>query len=331
MSEIHLLNVGEGDCTIFKSNKDHITIIDICNGNAERERKTYLEEIFQFSELEKVKGNFGMCQRPTNPLDYLARIGVKDIFRFILTHPDMDHLDGLDNLMNEFNILNFWDSGVKRDPPDFSTNSKYKEEDWDRYISIIEKRESITVVTPKANSRGKYFNEDDEGGGGDFLFIYAPSQKLVDETNKGGDINDASYVILYNTAGGRILIPGDAHDNTWDYILATNEAELKNCEFLLAPHHGRDSNRDWTFLDKIKPKLSLLGCADSKFLAYNAWNSRGLDKIMQNQSGNMVLYPNNSGLDVYVENEKLVEKVTGNTSRKDSYGNIYLYTIEKDK
>lgn len=211
---------------------------------------------------------------------------------------------------------------------------EYGKEDWDRYVSVRDENESVTVVTPRAGSKGKYWNEDDRSGGGDYITVCAPDKKLIDDANNPDNdesINDASYVIVYRSAGGRILLAGDAHDKTWDYVLKHYEGFLENCEFMVAPHHGRDSDRSWEFLDKIKPKFSVLGCASSKHLAYHAWNSRKLEKITQNQAGNISIYPNSKGLDIYVENENFASAYGGNTSKTDGYGNFYLKKVEKGK
>ena len=74
-----------------------------------------------------------------------------------------------------------------------------------------------------------------------------------------------------------------------------------------------------------------MGCASSEYLAYNAWNRRKLEKITQNQAGNISVYPNSEGLDIYVENENFASDYGGNTSRIDYYGNFYLKTVEKEK
>lgn len=331
MAEIHVLNVGQGDCIIFKSGSGHITMFDICGGNI-----SYEEDRATLSLMEKaaVRGNYQMCKHPTNPIRFLTdEMRESSVFRFILSHPDMDHMDGFDNLMNTINVLNFWDSGIRKEKPDFS-QGPYEEEDWDRYVSVRDENESVTVVTPRAGSKGKYWNEDDKGGGGDYITVCAPDKKLIDDANNSDNdesINDASYVIVYRSAGGRILLTGDAHDKTWDYVLKHYEDFLENCEFMVAPHHGRDSDRSWEFLDKIKPKFSVLGCASSKHLAYDAWNSRKLEQITQNQAGNISIYPNSKGLDIYVENEKFASNYGGNTSIMDSYGNFYLTTVEKEK
>ena len=133
-------------------------------------------------EIEPAKGNYRMCQHPTNPLDYLTKMGVKQIWRFILSHPDMDHLDGFDALLNEFNVSNFWDSGAKKEKPDFSNYGGFKEDDWDRYAKVIADTEPGTrLVRVQAGARFKYANQDDtEMGVGDALHILAPNQELVD-------------------------------------------------------------------------------------------------------------------------------------------------------
>lgn len=122
MAEIHVLNVGEGDSTIFRSNSDRITMFDICGGNTEK--KETIEEILSKALL---KANFQMCKHSTNPINFLTEtMGVSSIFRFILSHPDMDHLDGFDNLIKNISVINFWDSGVKKDKPDFKNKQNLR-------------------------------------------------------------------------------------------------------------------------------------------------------------------------------------------------------------
>lgn len=109
-------------------------------------------------------------------------------------------------------------------------------------------------------------------------------------------------MVVYRTVGGRIVFPGDAHDATWEYVLANYESIVKDCAVLIAPHHGRSSGRCYDFLDVLNPKLTLFGCADSEHLAYDAWNSRDLMHITNNQAGNLILDVTSDGINVYVEN-----------------------------
>ncbi len=324
MSKVHFLTVGEGDCTIIEHNSGNISIIDICGGNQTISKA----EAFLIEAIEKPRGNFAMCKHLTNPIDYLSDLGVKQIFRFILTHPDMDHLDGFNNLITSIPILNFWDSGARKEKPDFE-GTRYNEEDWDRYVKVRDGKETgVHVVTPLAGSRFKYANrKEDETTGGDGLYIAAPDHKLIDEANEAQDFNDASYIICYRSAGGKILFPGDAHDGAWSYAISNHLDDIENCTFLLAPHHGRDSEGSFEFLSISKPQLSLLGCAPSEHLAYSAWSNRELIYFTQNQAGNVVLEIANGKIDIYIQNEKLVEKIGGNTSITNSQGYFHLGSL----
>ena len=323
MPKIHFLNVNQGDCIILEHNSGRKTIFDISAGNISR-KDTRLEALLE-REITPAKGNYRMCQHPTNPLDYLTKLKVTEIWRFILSHPDMDHLDGFHALLNEFNVLNFWHSGAKKQKPDFSEYGGYKEEDWDRYAKVIAGNEPGTrCIHVQAGDKFKYANKDDEPAGvGDALHILAPNQALIDQGNKSQDFNDASYVVLYDSAIGKVLLAGDAHDATWEYVKQNHKKEASNVALLVAPHHGRKSGRSYDFLDFVRPKLTLFGCAPSKDLAYDAWNYRNLPHITNNQCG-CVVAEGTDAMDIYVENEVFAAKSGGDTSRVNHQGFFFL-------
>ena len=68
---------------MVKHPSGHNTVIDISNGSA-------LEMVFESASLS---GNHNQKNYPVNPIEYLSDLGIKTIFRFVLTHPDMDHMD----------------------------------------------------------------------------------------------------------------------------------------------------------------------------------------------------------------------------------------------
>lgn len=282
MTKIHFLNVNQGDCIILQHLSGRTTVFDISAGNIGRQQRHH--EGLRSHILEFASGNYGMCNHPTNPLDYLVNLAIKDIWRFILSHPDMDHLDGFNALLEEFRVFNFWDSGARKDKPDFSGYTKYKEKDWDRYSRVISNKEATTnLIKVQDPARFKYANVGDTtDSAGDGLYILAPSQELIEEANRTQEFNDASYVVLYNTAIGKVLLSGDAHDATWKYVVERYEAAVSDVTLLIAPHHGRKSGRSYTFLDCVRPKLTLFGCAQSQYLAYDSWRYRKLPYITNN-------------------------------------------------
>ena len=259
MPRIHCLTVGQGDCTLIEHGSGRISMIDICGGNSERMRA---QETYG-ARLEKPRGNFGMCGSPTNPLDYINRNGFGDIWRFISTHPDMDHLDGFNNLIDAFTIRHFWDQGARKKKPDF-TSSPYNEADWDRYVKARDGKESGTrVVKVQQGRQFEFANKGDASGCGDYITMCAPSEQLVRECNDSQNFNDASYILVYRARGGKIVLAGDADDAAWECAISEYPELLKDVGFLLAPHHGRDSGRNRSFLSHLKPRFSLLGCAPS--------------------------------------------------------------------
>lgn len=205
MPKVHFINVSPGDCTIIEHASKRITVMDICDGN---KMQTALEEAGKVTQIHKVEagrvaGNFQMCDFRTNPLDYMESIGVDKVFRFVLSHPDMDHMDGLDALAEIYDVSNFWDTGSRRKKPTFE-GFRYKEEDWDRYAAMRDgKNKNTGTQIRRAGDHFAYANRTADGeGGGDGLQILAPTAELVDDADESDDVNDGSYVLLYRSSGG---------------------------------------------------------------------------------------------------------------------------------
>ncbi len=313
---VHFLNVGEGDCSIIEHHSGRVSVIDICNGNATSQHDPpdalakLCTALLALDAAKSGAGNYGMKNSLTDPITYLKGLGLsksRRVFRFILTHPDMDHLDGFKRLCGEIGIVNFWDSGVQKTKPDFS-GGQYEEDDWDHFVKVRGGKAGVHVVTPKAGSRFQFANQGEPQDQGDCLSIVSPNQELIIEATEADEPNDASYVLVYKTWGGSIIFPGDAHDRTWEYVLKHYEELVKDCAVLIAPHHGRKSDRSYEFLDTLNPGLSLFGCAESENLAYDAWIRRDLFHITNNQAGNVILEAVSSGINVYVENRTFAEK-----------------------
>ena len=194
MGIIHFLNVKNGDCSIIQHATGRVSVIDVCNaGRVTSEHKGLDETLVKAA----VHGNFNQKDCPVNPTAYLKRLGVTSIFRFILTHPDMDHMDGLHALYKEFPPANFWDTDNAK-TMNFGEGSPYSKEDWCLYRSI---RDGTINNGPKrltlyAGSTGQYWSQGDNGDEGDGLQILAPTRRLVNRASKSDDYNDASYVIL---------------------------------------------------------------------------------------------------------------------------------------
>lgn len=295
-------------------------MVDICNGNAARkDTSARLIETLLASRGPTAPGNFGMCDHPTHPLDYLDELGITQIWRFILSHPDMDHMDGLKALFDSLPIVNYWDSGARREKPDFNGFNGYREEDWDQYESILAgKISGLNLLQPRHGARFQYANQPENEHDG--LYILAPNATLIDEASE--KCNRASYMILYRSPGGKILIPGDAENSTWEFVLANYSDDVRDCSILVAPHHGRHSDMDFSYLKTVNPKLVLMGCACSKDMAYGAF--RDYWKITNNQAGNVVAECDCEGINIFVQNKAFAKASGVDVGVKNAQGYIFL-------
>jgi beta-lactamase superfamily II metal-dependent hydrolase len=329
MPTLHYLNVKQGDCSIIQHVSGHVTVIDVCNAKSESLQEAVVTMRLLKAAERGVLGNFNQKKHPVNPILYMRERSIGSVFRFILTNCDMDHMDGVKDFWDEFSPTNFWDTDNNCEK-DFEEGSPYREEDWLFYKSLRDKDPQYDPkrLTLLSGARGQYYNRGEDGtGGGDGLHILAPTQKLIDEANECGDYNDCSYVILYRTHEYRIIFGGDSHDRTWEHVLATHGDDIGNINLLIAPHHGRDSERSYEFLDVLRPKLTFFGNANSEHLAYSAWNSRKLPFITNNQAGCMIVDIDSDGMRLYVTHKPFAEKLNPATTYSDRLKAYYCGTI----
>jgi len=307
MPTIHFLNVLEGDCNIIQHGSGRITVMDVSNAYndedtpAEKAVKAskQREEMRNRTNVPSNKIDYGQKRNPDNPIVYLKEnIGVENIFRFIISHPDMDHIDGIRDLYTEFPIINTWDSVNNKGIDLNSYFSGYNKEDWQFYMELRAGKLTTTKrLTNYDTDSNLYWKEDG-------IQILCPSRELVRRANESGDYNDASYVLLYRVTktGGKvwkIIFAGDSDDHSWEHILKEHKDDVSNVDLLFAPHHGRDSGRSYEFLKTLNPRVTLLGNASSKHLAYSCYPPI---RITNNQAGYVVIDISETAMTFYVKN-----------------------------
>lgn len=130
-----------------------------------------------------------------------------------------------------------------------------------------------------------------------------------------------------NVQNGDFIFAGDSSEKTWNYILETHNSEVSNADLLIAPHHGRKSGGNDSYLDVLKPTLTLFGNALSKDLDYASWNNRNLCHITNNRAGNVVVEIYSGSMKVYVSNENYAKKCrkAENIPQKEIAGKNYSY------
>lgn len=157
---MHFLNVGHGDCTIIEF-EGRLTVIDINGGmSLPADVVKEIAKSLGHSETDlllaerkgiKLYGIDRYEKLLVDPVEFIkSRYSAQGIFRFILTHPHIDHMNGLNKLVNEnIEITNFWDTNhdIKHEEDDFKENeAKYL--DWLRYeiLRLGGKDQNVTVL-----------------------------------------------------------------------------------------------------------------------------------------------------------------------------------------
>ena len=341
MARFHFLNVKNGDCSIIEHNSGHVSVIDICNARLPKNEKALsLEDILnltyegiQLAKATEARKNYGQKAHPENPISYLSKFDINQIFRLAITHPDMDHMDGLVDLFEYSKPWNYYDTANKKEMNEGWEESPYREEDWKLYKSL---RDNPPESNPKlirvysgddGIHRRKNWNGDPPG---DAFLTLAPTPQLVSDANEVDEYNDASYVFMYWSPTGRIILSGDSHDKAWEHILNSHENLVKDVELLIAPHHGRKSGRSYEFLDTLNPKITFFGNAPSKDLAYSAWRSRGLSYITNNMAGSMIVDCDDN-MSLYVTNEEYAKDENAHSFYSNWHKGWYVKEIAPSK
>ncbi|MBB5397187.1 MBL fold metallo-hydrolase [Mucilaginibacter sp. AK015] len=319
MSIIHFLNVLEGDCNIIQHDSDRVTVIDMSNAydqddtpeEAAVKASQKRAEMKARTGVPPNKTNYRQKEHPDNPIDYLTKINVDTIFRFIITHPDMDHLDGIKDLYKNFAVLNTWDTDNTKFIDVNNFFAGYNKDDWKFYTDIRDGR--YTGGKRLTN----YDYSDHEYWPSDYLKILCPTEGLVQQANENESYHDLSYVLLYTPpkrGGGiwKILFAGDSEDRSWDYILEQYADAVTDIDILFAPHHGRDSGRDFGFIDILNPKITLFGNASSAHLAYTKYPEI---RITNNQAGYVILDISESRIEILVKNQEFARDFRLNPKR----------------
>jgi competence protein ComEC len=284
MLRIHFLNVGHGDCTVIAHPSGRLTMVDINTSHQydSESLNEFLSEkalrqgnpfaaplgsgraglsglggsIFDsaFSRALYVPDSEALAEAArelTDPIQFLQETyPAKTLWRFILTHPDLDHMRGIKRLHETIGFTNFWDTDNSRPMPNYQGEDN--QEDWEFYRLL----RAGAVGNRRAYTRGHAyfaFARDEQGQmGGDNMEILSPTADLVRNCNRAQKANDVSLVLRLRHGGKSVLLPGDAESDAWDGMVAHYGAALKS-DFLKASHHGRDSGYHLDALKMITP------------------------------------------------------------------------------
>lgn len=226
----------------------------------------------------------------------------KKITRFISTHPDEDHIHGIESLFNGL-VQNFYlvDNNVKK-------NEKTKS--FEKYEELRDKN-VINKFHLKKSCKRRYMNLKDEtigSSGIDVLWPELENNSFQDELKMSNDDpnhspNNLSPILTYSNGTFKAMFMGDLTTEYMDMI--EPYVNWKKVNVLLAPHHGRKSGHvPAKIMKQINPDLIIIGIEPSKDADYyNNYNT-----LRQSECGDIMIDFSNEKLDVFVKNDKYNKK-----------------------
>lgn len=283
---IHFLNVGHGDCTIIEF-PDHLTMVDINNSKSlDDDTAKELGKSFGVTDTDWMVSRV-LGSRPdkikeyeealTDPVDfYISKFGRQSLFRYIQTHPDMDHMSGLYRLGDEgIETINFWDtkhSVEKSDDPDDWEDGQYDIRDWQTYLKLRKSKEKPKALFFTTGDKHEFFH-------GDGIRIWAPS-KNSPEIDEDSEVNALSYVLRIQFGECSIMLGGDAPESYWKSVYDIPDFTYPKVHLLKAPHHGRKSGYHWQSVKAMSPDFTVVSVGELKkkddaFSGYERWSEKG--------------------------------------------------------
>lgn len=269
MSIVKSFDVGNGDMFYIKHNSDNFTVIDCYLDDNNKDR--IISEIQEQSREKRVH-------------------------RFISTHPDKDHIHGIEHLKEQWGIPNFY--CVKNEATKSESTKSFK-----TYCDLRDSKERAYYI--EKGCRRKWMNEGDEQRGSSGISILWPQTsnqhfiKVQQEAKRGNSPNNLSPIIRYRVKNGVSFIwLGDLETPFMEKI--SSELELRKTNILFAPHHGRDSGKiPKELLEQINPDIIVIGCAPCEHLDYYP----DYLTITQNSAGDITFNCEDGRVDISCSNK----------------------------
>ncbi|MDX9893383.1 MAG: MBL fold metallo-hydrolase [Patescibacteria group bacterium] len=166
----------------------------------------------------------------------------RQIDLIILTHPDADHLVGLNEVLRRYQVENILVTGIVDAEPAY-------EEFW-RLVKYHQTRVLLAGQTKNINLSADLN-----------LAILYPNSSLVGQ--KVADSNDSSIVVRLDYPTGCVVLTGDASQSVEKQLLAT-DSKL-SCGLLKLGHHGSKTSSSLDWLKAVNPALAIIQVGENKF------------------------------------------------------------------
>lgn len=174
---------------------------------------------------------------------FLWKKKIQRIDTLVLTHPDPDHLKGLNFIASQFKIGRFWDNGLRGDSEFYLELEKTLQ------------RRKIDRFPLNENINSQMIN------GIEISFLNPPAGSAgpVRHPNPAW-LNNQSLVIKLRFKNIVLLLTGDVEKEAEERMV--RKGYPLGAHILKVPHHGSSSSSSLIFLEKVKPDHAIISVGE---------------------------------------------------------------------
>lgn len=187
-------------------------------------------------------------------VSYFQRVGITRLEYVIVTHPDADHIGGMDDVVRNVEIGTFLMSYM---PEGYTPTTRV----YENLLTALIERD----VTPIDPAFGTVFSFGDA-----YIDIFSG---LSEHT----DTNEQSIVCRVRFGENRFLLMGDAGKEVEEELL--DEGIDLRADVLKVGHHGSRTSSSEPFVKAVMPTYAVITCGTGN--SYNHPHSQTLDVLRQ--------------------------------------------------
>lgn len=239
--KVHFIDVGQGDSILIEEPGGHNILVD---------------------------GGDRADIVAAQIINYLKNRNIKKLDYIISTHPHADHIGGLVDIIDSFEVTAVLDSG-----------KVHSSKTYEDYLIKID-QENINFDTPR---------QGDKLNIGDIKIHFLHPDQNLDQY----DLNNSSLVFLLKYGQQSFLFTGDIEKEVEKELLRKNP-NLK-ADIIKVPHHGSDTSSSAAWVKSLKPKTAVIQVGSDnnydhpKAKIIKLYQSTGANLFRNDLNGNIVI------------------------------------------
>ena len=234
--DIHFLDVGQGDSTLL-----------LCGGEA---------------MLIDAGGN----DQGTKVQSYLLKQGVEELKYVVCTHPDEDHIGGMDVILYKFDCGTIFMTEEERDTDTYrDVVDTMWQRGYERTLPVVGEQYTL----------------------GDALFT------ILGPASLGSDSNDNSIALLLTHGDNSFLFTGDAGEEE-EAVIVDSGISL-DADVYKVGHHGSRTSTSEQLLEAVSPAYAVISCREGNSYGHphaetmNHLRAMGVQVFRTDEQGSIVL------------------------------------------